>query len=81
MPYETDADRERFRRNIDKVKGTEVTLRRFLGSKRPRTAKIADYVPPFVWELDKPLGGTQFHKSEDVVTMDGKSLWELPGLE
>jgi hypothetical protein len=63
--------------NVQKVVGTEVTLTAWKGRPRAKTARVKAYIPPAVWELDKPLDGTAFHAGEDVVTLDGRFLWEL----
>jgi hypothetical protein len=74
-------DEMRMQRNIERVKGVEVTLRIWLDRPKPKTAKIVSYQPPLIWILDRPLGGSVSHVDSSLSTLDGKALSDYPGLE
>lgn len=65
--------------NVAKVRGTLVTLRRYIGQPKTKTAKIKGYVSPCVWELDREIGSpkSRFHADRDVCLPDGKPVGSL----
>lgn len=71
--------RQEQKENIEKVKGTEVqVLNEKTGKWSHKTAKVVDYWVPLVWELDRPIYGTEFHYCTNVRTVaEGKQLADL----